>query len=135
LARGSARRGCGSPLCCQNNAALIVSPPLYETGLLGIANHQLQCGAIKVDVAPDAFGSPPRMRAVRPQAVELGDERRRELDPVSGGHRAMVPCLNLLVSLSLLRPQRVQLGQQRLIGRFKPQQDVLCLNRSVTITT
>jgi hypothetical protein len=60
---------------------LIVSPPLYETGLLGIANHQLQCGAIKVDVAPDAFGSPPRMRAVRTQAVELGDERRRELDP------------------------------------------------------
>ena len=129
MASGSARRGCGPPLCCQNNEALIVSPPLYESCLLGVANHQLQCCAIKVDVAPDAFGSPPRMRAVGTKQVELGDERRRELDPVSGGHRAMVPCLNVLVSLSFLRPQRVQLGQQRLIGRFKPPQDVLCLNR------
>jgi hypothetical protein len=50
MASGSARRGCNSPLCCQNNEALVVSPPLYETGLPGVANRQLQYGAIKVDV-------------------------------------------------------------------------------------
>ena len=58
---------------------------------------------------------------------------RRELDPVS---RVIAngAVLNLLVSRSPLAPQCVQLGQQRLIGRFKPQQDILCLGGSVTIT-
>ena len=48
--------------------------------------------------------------------------------------RSKRPWLDLSVSRFSLAPQRVQLGQQRLIGRFKPLQDVLCLGRSVTIT-
>ena len=96
-------RGCGPPLRRQNGEALVVRAPLYETGLFSVADRQLQCRAIKVDVAADAFSPSPRMRAVGTEPVESGDERRRVLDTVSGDHRAMVPWLNLLVSRSLPR--------------------------------
>ena len=68
---------------------------LHEPGLLGVADRQLQRRAIKVDVAADAFSSPPRMRALDAKAVELGDERRRAFETVSGHARILAwhsPC-------------------------------------------
>ena len=40
----------------------------------------------QADIATDAFSSPPGMRGLGTEAVELGDERRRALETVSGYH-------------------------------------------------
>jgi hypothetical protein len=37
------------------------------------------------------FSAPPRVRGLRAEAVELGDERRRALKTVLVAHRLMVP--------------------------------------------
>ena len=42
-------------------------------------------------VGGDALGSPPGMRGLGTEAVELGDERRRALKTVSVDHQPMVP--------------------------------------------
>jgi hypothetical protein len=38
----------------QNDQTLVVRPPLYETGLFGVADRLLEVRAIKTDVAADA---------------------------------------------------------------------------------
>ena len=79
------------PLSPQNDQALIVSAPLYETGLLGVADRLVEGETRKTDIATDALGSPPGMRGLGTEAVELGDERRRSLWPTrppDGGGRA-----------------------------------------------
>jgi hypothetical protein len=81
-ASGAARpdrlsRGCGPSLGRQNDQALVVSATLYETGLFGVPNRLLKVRIRRTDITANAFGSPPRRRAVGTEAVELGDERRR----------------------------------------------------------
>jgi hypothetical protein len=66
-------------------------PSLYETGPLGIANRLLEVRIRKTNVATNAFSSPPGKRGFATKAVELGDERRRAFETVSGDHGAMVP--------------------------------------------
>ena len=55
---------------------------MYETGLLGVADRLFEGQTRKTDIAANAFSSPPRLRAVGTQAVELGDERRRAFETV-----------------------------------------------------
>jgi hypothetical protein len=57
-------RCCGSAFGHQKHQALVVSTAFEEPGLLGVADRQLECRANEIDVAPDVFGSPPRVWAV-----------------------------------------------------------------------
>ena len=60
-------------------------------GLLGVTDRLVEGQTCKTDIATDALGSPPGMRGLGTKAMELGDERRRALKTVSGGHPPMVP--------------------------------------------
>jgi hypothetical protein len=79
------------PRSRQNDQALIVSATLYKVGLLGIANRLVEGQTRKTDIATDALGSPPRVRAAGAKAVELGDECRRALKTVLFAHLLTVP--------------------------------------------
>jgi hypothetical protein len=72
----------GPPLSRQNDQALIVSAPLYKTGLLGVADRLVEGQTRKTDIATDALGSPPGMWGLGTKAVELDDECRRALKTV-----------------------------------------------------
>ena len=72
----------GPPRGRQKDEARIVSATMDETGLFGVRDCLLKVRPRKTDIAADAFSSPPGMRAVGTQAVELGDERRRALQTV-----------------------------------------------------
>ena len=58
-----------------------------ETGLHGVADRLIKVRIRKADVAADAVSTPPRMRALDAKAVEMGDERRRAFETVSGHAR------------------------------------------------
>ena len=62
-----------------------------EPGLFGVTERLFEVRTRKTDVMTDAFGSPPRMRALVTEAVNLGDEHRRAPKTVSGDHLPMVP--------------------------------------------
>jgi hypothetical protein len=72
-------RCCGSPFGRQDDQARVVSATLYETGLFGVADRRFEVRICKTDITANAFSSPPGMRALGTEAVELGDERRRAL--------------------------------------------------------
>jgi hypothetical protein len=84
-------RCCGPPGGRQDDQALIVGAPLYETGLFGVADRLLEVRIRKTDGTTDAFGSPPRIRVPDTEVVELGDECRHTLETVLVDHPPMVP--------------------------------------------
>jgi hypothetical protein len=80
---------CRSPACSrQNDQALVIGATLYETGLFGVADRLLEVRIRKADVTADARSSPPGMRAVDAEAMELSDEGGGALET---GHQPMLP--------------------------------------------
>jgi hypothetical protein len=75
----------------QRDQAPVVGPPLYKPGFFAVVERLYELRTREANVAVDALSSPPGMRALGSEAVELGDERRRAVKTVSGGHLAMVP--------------------------------------------